>query len=165
MPLSQNYNFEHNPVWPVCEFDLTLRVLLLAVAFNVLITITAYHLPLYQYCLLNPRSFCKIHFPSIVQYYLVHWLNIFLIAWPMMRLQRGFVFKIAWNLWCSFWKKMNLSPRESLSKNIWTKIGFLRSAKQPLELPTYNLPKCKFVLCKWKVWCSLLRNDYLCIPS
>jgi len=34
--------------WPVCEFDLTLRVLFLEAAFNVLITITAYHLPLYQ---------------------------------------------------------------------------------------------------------------------
>jgi len=34
--------------WPVCEFDLTLHVLFLVAAFNVLITITAYHLPLYQ---------------------------------------------------------------------------------------------------------------------
>ena len=34
--------------WPVCEFDLTLRVLFLVAAFNILITITAYHLPLYQ---------------------------------------------------------------------------------------------------------------------
>jgi len=30
-----------------------------------------------------------------VQCYLVHWLNILLIAWPMMRVQRGFVFNIA----------------------------------------------------------------------
>ena len=34
--------------WPVCEFDLTLRVLFLVAAFNILITIPAYHLPLYQ---------------------------------------------------------------------------------------------------------------------
>jgi len=34
--------------WPVCEFDLTLRVVFLVAAFAVLITITAYHLPLYQ---------------------------------------------------------------------------------------------------------------------
>jgi len=34
--------------WLVCEFDLTLRVLFLVAAFNVLITITAYHLPLYE---------------------------------------------------------------------------------------------------------------------
>jgi len=34
--------------WPVCKFDLTLHVLFLVAAFNVLITITAYHLPLYQ---------------------------------------------------------------------------------------------------------------------
>jgi len=32
--------------WPMCEFDLTLRVLFLVAAFNVLITITAYQLPL-----------------------------------------------------------------------------------------------------------------------
>ena len=32
--------------WPVCKFDLILPVFL--VAFNVLTTITAYHLPLYQ---------------------------------------------------------------------------------------------------------------------
>jgi len=42
-----------------------------------------------------PRSFCKIHFPSVVQCYLVHWLNNLFIAWPMMRVQRGFVFNIA----------------------------------------------------------------------
>jgi len=34
--------------WPVCEFDLTLRVLFLVAAFNILITITAYQLPLYK---------------------------------------------------------------------------------------------------------------------
>ena len=34
--------------WPVCEFDLTLRVLFLVGTFNVLITITALHLPPYQ---------------------------------------------------------------------------------------------------------------------
>ena len=33
--------------WPVCKFDLILPVLFLA-AFNVLTTITTYHLPLYQ---------------------------------------------------------------------------------------------------------------------
>jgi len=52
-----------------------------------------------SYCLPNPRSFCKIHFPSVVQCYLVHWLNILSITWPMMRVQHGFVFNIAWNLW------------------------------------------------------------------
>ena len=34
--------------WPVCNFDIILPVLFLVAAFNVLITITAYHLPLYQ---------------------------------------------------------------------------------------------------------------------
>jgi len=46
-----------------------------------------------SYCLPNPRSFCKIHFPSVMQCYIVHWLIIVLIAWPMMRVQRGFMFK------------------------------------------------------------------------
>jgi len=50
--------------WPVCKFDLILPVLFLA--FNVLTTITAYHLPLYQcvaitFNLPNPHCFCKIH--------------------------------------------------------------------------------------------------------
>ena len=66
--------------WPMCEFDLTLRVLFQVAAFNVLITID-HCLPLApvsmcSYCLPNPRSFCKIHFPSLVQCYLVHWLNV-----------------------------------------------------------------------------------------
>jgi len=34
--------------WSVCEFNLTLRILFLVAAFNVLITITAYHLSPYQ---------------------------------------------------------------------------------------------------------------------
>ena len=34
-------------IWPVCKFDLILPVVFLT-AFNVLTTITAYHLPLYQ---------------------------------------------------------------------------------------------------------------------
>ena len=50
-------------------------------------------------CFPNPHSFCKIHLPSVVQCCLVHWLNLLLIAWPMMRVQCGFVFNIAWNLW------------------------------------------------------------------
>jgi len=33
--------------------------------------------------------------PSVVQCYLVHWLNILSITWPMMRVQRGLVFNIA----------------------------------------------------------------------
>jgi len=84
--------------WPVCEFDLTLRVLILVAAFTVLITITAYHLPLYQCVVVAFRILVlsvRIHLPSVVQCYLVHWLNILQIAWPMMRVQRGFVFNIA----------------------------------------------------------------------
>jgi len=87
----------------VCKFDLTLPVLFLA-AFNVLTIITAYHLPLYQ-CV--PIAFrildLSVRFivPSVVQCYLVHWLNIVSIAWPMMRLQRGFVFNMAWDV--SYW--------------------------------------------------------------
>ena len=88
--------------WPVCEFDLTLRVLFLVAAFK---RTDHHHCPplapvsMCSYCLPNPCSFCKTHYPSVVQCYLVHWLNILFIAWPVMRVQRGFVFYIAWNLW------------------------------------------------------------------
>ena len=90
--------------WPVCEFDLTLRVLFLVATFNILITITAYHLPLYQCAAIAFRILVlSVRFIfsqlTVVQCYLVHWLNTLLIAWPMMRVQRGFVFNIAWNLW------------------------------------------------------------------
>ena len=81
----------------VCKFDLILPVLFLA-AFNILTTITAYHLPLYrcvaiafQILVLSVRFIV----PSVVQCYLVHWLNILSIAWPVMRVQRGFVINIA----------------------------------------------------------------------
>jgi len=60
--------------WPVCEFDLILPVLFLA-AFNVLITITAYHLPLYQCVAIAFRILVlSVRFivPSVVQCYLVH---------------------------------------------------------------------------------------------
>ena len=87
--------------WPVCKFDLILPVLFLA-AFNVVTTITAYHLPLYQCVAIAFRILVlSVRFivpSSVVQCYLVHWLNILLIAWPMMRVQHGFVFNIAWNL-------------------------------------------------------------------
>jgi len=84
--------------WLVCNFHLILPVLFLA-AFNVLTTITAYHLPLYQCVAIAFRILVlSVRFivPSVVQrYLLVHWLNILSIAWPMMRVQRGFVFNIA----------------------------------------------------------------------
>jgi len=85
------------PYWPVYKFDLILPVLFLA-AFNVLTTITAYHLPLYQ-CVVSAFRILvlSVRFVvlSVVQCYLVHWLNILSTAWPMMRVQRGFVFNIA----------------------------------------------------------------------
>jgi len=83
--------------WPVCKCDLILPVLFLA-AFNVLTTITAYHLPLYQCVAIALQIlvlFVRFIAPSVVQCYLVHWLNILSIAWPMMSVQRGFVFNIA----------------------------------------------------------------------
>ena len=83
--------------WSVCKFDLILPVLFLA-AFNVLTTITAYHLPLYQCVAMAFRILvlsARFIVPSVVQCYLVaHWLNILSIAWPMMRVQCGFVFNI-----------------------------------------------------------------------
>ena len=83
--------------WAVCKCDLILPVLFLA-AFNVLTTITAYHLPLYQCVAIALQIlvlFVRFIAPSVVQCYLVHWLNILSIAWPMMSVQRGFVFNIA----------------------------------------------------------------------
>jgi len=80
----------------VCKFDLILPVLL--AAFNVLTTITAYYLPLYQCVAIAFRTLVlsvRSTVPSVVQCYLVHWLNILSIAWPMMRVQRGFVFNTA----------------------------------------------------------------------
>ena len=64
-----------------------LPVLFLA-AVNVLTTITAYHLPLYQ-CVATAFRILVVSVrfivPSVVQCYLVHWLNILSIAWPMIR--------------------------------------------------------------------------------
>jgi len=68
--------------WPVRKFDLILPVIFL-VAFNVLTPITAYHLPLYQcvaiafWILVLSVRFIV---PSVVQCYLVHWLNILSIT-------------------------------------------------------------------------------------
>ena len=95
--------------WSVCKFDLILPVLFLA-AFNVLTTITAYHLPLYQRVAIALRILVlSVRFivPSAVQWYLAHWLNILSIAWFMMRVQGGVVFNIAWNLWGHKLKKTN----------------------------------------------------------
>jgi len=81
----------------VYKFDLILPDLFLA-AFNVLTTITSYHLPLYQCVAIAFRILVlSVRFivPSVVQCYPVHWLNIFSIAWPMMRVQPGFVFNIS----------------------------------------------------------------------
>ena len=92
--------------WPVCKFDMT---------FFSCFQCTNHHrgLPLApvsmcSYCIPNHRSFCKIHcslilsarsiVPSVAKCYLVHWLNILSIAQHMMRVQRGVMFHIAWNL-------------------------------------------------------------------
>jgi len=88
--------------WPVCKRDLTLSVFL--VAFNVLTSIAACRLPLCQCIAIAVRIFVlSVSFivPSVVQCYLAPWLSILSIAQPMMRLQRGAMFHIAWswNLW------------------------------------------------------------------
>ena len=70
--------------WPVCKFDLILPVLFLA-AFNVLTPNTVYRLPLCQCVAIAFRILViSVRFivPSVVQCYLVHWLNILSIAWP-----------------------------------------------------------------------------------
>ena len=76
-----------------------------------------------SYCLPNPHSFYKIHclFPSVVQCYLVHWLNILSIAWPMMRVQHGFVFNIARNLWGLLLNKKFCIMRQN---NNWSYFAF-----------------------------------------
>ena len=81
--------------WPVCEFDLTLRVLFLLSSSCFQRTDHHHCLPLApvsmcSYCLPNPRSLCKIQLPSVVQCYLVHWLNILSITRPMMRVTAWF---------------------------------------------------------------------------
>jgi len=71
--------------WPVCKFDLILPVLLL-VTFNVLTTTAACHLPLNQCVAIAFRILVlSVRFiaPSVVQCYLVHWLNILSIAQPI----------------------------------------------------------------------------------
>jgi len=97
--------------------NVVLTSLIFQAAFNVLTTITAYHLPLYQYVAIAFRILVlSVRFivPSVVQCYLVHWLNILSIAWPVMRVQRGFVFNIAWNLWGLIKKKKFISMFFSL---------------------------------------------------
>jgi len=78
--------------WPVCKFDQTLRVLFLVAAFNVLITITA--LPStcpVSMCSYSPIAFrilvlsVRFIFPHLCSITLCIWLNVLLIAWPMMR--------------------------------------------------------------------------------
>jgi len=58
--------------WPVCKFDLILPVVFLA-AFNILTTISAYHLPLYQCAAIAFRiRVLSVRFivPLVVQCYL-----------------------------------------------------------------------------------------------
>ena len=148
--------------WPVCEFDLTLHVLFLVAALNVLITITACHLPLYQCVAITFWILVlsvRFLFPSVMQCYRVHWLNILLIAWPMMRVQRGFVFNIAWNLWGhSSFLKIPIAPfldflnvnqctqeKSSSSNSAWSKkvrkrrfVSILRKCKNILLNFFYN---------------------------
>ena len=90
--------------WPVCEFDLTLRVLFLVAAFNVLITITAYHLPPYAYqCVaIASRSLVlsvRFIFPlscAVLPCALVKYL-VYSMAYDEST--ACFVFNITWNLW------------------------------------------------------------------
>ena len=53
---------------------------------------------MYSYCLPNPSSFCRIDCSLNCAEFLVHWLNILSIAQPMMRVQSGVMFHVAWNL-------------------------------------------------------------------
>jgi len=81
----------------VCKFDLISSVLFL-VAFNLLTSIAACHLPLHQciaiafLILILSVAFIV---PSVVQCYLVHRLTILSITWPIMGIQHGEMFHIA----------------------------------------------------------------------
>jgi len=80
--------------WPVCKFDLILPVPFL-VAFVVLTTITACHLPLYRCVAIAFRiHVLSVRFivPSVVQCYLMHWLNNLVYRTAMIRVQRGVMF-------------------------------------------------------------------------
>ena len=114
--------------WPVCKFDLILPVLFLA-AFNVLTPNTVYRLPLCQ-CQCVAIAFrilvISVRFivPSVVQCYLVHWLNILSIAWPHgestawfrvqhclkpLRLSVGIKKKITWTEDAVWWNQFPLN--------------------------------------------------------
>jgi len=70
---------------------------LFLVAFSVLTSVTAHHLPLYQSITIAFRILVlSISFivPSVVQCYFADWLTILPITQPMMRLQHGVMFHI-----------------------------------------------------------------------
>ena len=134
----------------MCKVDLILPVLFLA-AFDVLTTTTAYHLPLYQ----DSMNVCvaiafrilililsiRLIVPSVVQCYLVHWLNILSIAWPMLRVQRGFVFNIALNLWLRSSKNFILFEKKKMSsvtQKSWKNGANLLSTSLPHYMLQYS---------------------------
>jgi len=125
-------------------------VLFLA-AFDVLTTTTAYHLPLYQ----DSMNVCvaiafrilililsiRLIVPSVVQCYLVHWLNILSIAWPMLRVQRGFVFNIALNLGLRSSKNFFLFEKKKMSsvtQKSWKNGANLLSTSLPHYMLQYS---------------------------
>jgi len=67
----------------VCKFDLILPVPFLDAFIVLITTIAACHLPLYHYCVAVVFRILVISvrlIPSVVQCYLLHWLNILSIA-------------------------------------------------------------------------------------
>jgi len=70
---------------------------LFLVAFSVLTSVTAHHLPLYQSITIAFQILVlSISFivPSVVQCYFADWLTILPITQPMMRLQHGVMFHL-----------------------------------------------------------------------
>jgi len=91
-------------------------------AFSVLTSVAARHLPLFQCIAIAFRILVlSVRFivPSVVQCYFAHWLTILSIAQPVMRLQRGVMFHIAWKLWGISFKKIESAWRRKSTATQW----------------------------------------------
>jgi len=109
-------------------------VLFLA-AFDVLTTTTAYHLPLYQ----DSMNVCvAIAFRILI---LILSIRLIVPAWPMLRVQRGFVFNIALNLWLRSSKNFILFEKKKMSsvtQKSWKNGANLLSTSLPHYMLQYS---------------------------
>jgi len=133
-----------------------------SVAFNVLINIAAYHLPLCQ-CIANafPILILSVRFivPLVVQRYLVHWLPPLSIAQPMMRLQHGVMFHITLTLWRpigfgDFRKKSRLNAHGFAREFLWSGMLYRpgKSLKRRGKSSSLHLKKIFCLGCAGFLW-------------